>query len=226
MGATFRVLRKRALDILIVGAPFVLLPQILAGFLPAELSRLSVVAGLPGLVFSGGVSLMTYRELTDGARLSAGEAIHRGLGKFGTLWGAGFLSGLGIALGTLLFVVPGVILLIGWMTTSTSVMVENLTAYAALDRAWTLTKGSRWRIAGLSGLVLLIVLGLFLAFFATVAVLALAAGEATGTMVAAFVLGPILTLLVMAVTTVFPAAVYTGLRRTEGSAGDVAQVFA
>lgn len=225
LSATFRVLAKRALDIFIVGAPFVLLPQVLAGFLPPELSRLGVAAGLPGLIFSGGVSLLTYRELTGGPRVGAGDAINRTLGKFGTLWGVGILSGLGIAIGTLLLVVPGVILLVGFMTATTAVMVENLTAYTALDRAWALTKGSRWRIAGLSGLVLLIVVGLYLALFATTGVIVLVEGEGIGLTVAAFIAKPIFTLLVMALTTVFPAAVYTGLRRAEASAGDVAEVF-
>jgi hypothetical protein len=224
-------LGRRWLDLLIVGVPFVSLPYVLSGLIPDAIGSggrtIGLLAGLPGLVFTGAASLITYTELSDAPRVTAGEAIRRGAGKFGSLWGASFIANLGIIFGLLLLVVPGVIAIIGWTAAQSAVVVEGKTAGAALSRSWELTRGSRWRLAALLGIAALAVLGLLVAMVLVLIPVALAFGEDAVTPITAFVVTPIWALMFITLTTVGAAAVYTGLRiAKEGDAGDVSAVFA
>lgn len=223
---TLGVLRARALDLFLIGLPFVLLPSVLIGFLPENLWQPRLAVGLPALVFIGGVSLLTYRDLSGGARLSAGGAISAGARRLGTLWGVGFLSGLGFLAGLLLLIVPGVILIAAWVPANAAAMVEELTASAALSRAWALTKGSRWRIAALLGIALAAIVILLLIQVLLGALLTALLGAETGTAITTFAISPLADILTTALTTVGSAAVYVGLREAkEGAVGDVAKVF-
>ena len=49
------------------------------------------------------------------AAISVKEAQKAGLNNFGKLWTVGLLSGVAIVLGTILLVVPGVILIVPWL---------------------------------------------------------------------------------------------------------------
>src|ERR1700722_3160926 len=93
VSATARVLLRRAVDLILISLPFVWLPSVLSSFLPVEAYQLRLLSGLPGLVFVGGASLLTYRELSGGARMTAGQAIAAGAGRFGTVWGVSIVSG-------------------------------------------------------------------------------------------------------------------------------------
>jgi hypothetical protein len=226
VNSTVRVIFRRSLDLLLIGLPFVFLPNALAGLLPQNMWQVRLAAGLPGLVFVGGVSLLTYRDLSGGARLGAGAAIAAGARRFGTLWGVSFVSNICAALALLLLIVPGIILLVAWSPASTIAVVEDRTAFSALDRAWALTKGSRWRIAALLGLSLLAIVFLLLVGGVVDLILTTTLGADAMNAEVNFVISPLTGLLTSAMTAVGSAAVYVGLRvAKEGSAGDIAKVF-
>jgi hypothetical protein len=178
------------------------------------------------LVFTGAGSLITYSELAGSPRIGAGEAIRRGGGRFGSLWATAFLSNLGIVPGLLLLIAPGVILMVGWMGASAAVVVEGKTATEGLGRSWQLSRGSRWRLAGLLGIALLGFSALLVVLTLVVTVLIISFG-AGATPMATIILTPIWALIFSVFSTVGSAAAYTGLRiAKEGDAGDVAAVFA
>jgi hypothetical protein len=225
VGATWRVLRTRALDLVLVALPFLWLPCMITGFAPDN-KPLELLMNLPALVFTGGASLITYRELTGGERIGASDATRQGARRFGTLWGVAFLSVLITIVGLVLLVVPGIIAAVGMCAASTAVMAENKATVPALQRAWDLSRGQRWRLTGLGGLLLLAILAVLLVGVIIGFILG-----ATGTSSALdpiwqFGCGPIAESLIAAVTTVGTAAAYVGLRTAkEGPAEEIAHTF-
>jgi hypothetical protein len=178
---------------------------------------------LPGLVFVGAANLIAYAELTGGAPVTLGEAVRRGAGRFGSLFGVSIVTNLVAIVGLLLLIAPGVIVVVGWMAAPAAVMVENKTVSAALSRAWELSRGSRWRLVGL----LLGVAALSLALMVVGGVLTFALGQPGDTPLVNFGVVPICMLIIAMFTAVGPAAAYTGLRiAKEGGAGDLSAVFA
>ena len=225
VAATWRVLRHRAGDLTLLSLPFLWLPSVITGFAPDN-RALEILSNLPALVFTGGASLITCQELAGGLPVTAGQATSAGASKFGTLWLVAFLSGAATVLGLLLLIVPGMIWGLGFCTASTVVMVENQNATPALQRAWTLSRGQRWRLAGLAAILLGASLGVLLIGFATGAILGLTGNASAVDVVANFGVGPITETLVAGLTTVGTAAAYVGLKRAkEGPGDEIARTF-
>jgi hypothetical protein len=91
-----------------------------------------------------------------GQPLRPGEAFSRALARFFPLLGLAILYGLGIMLGSMLLVVPGLILLVMWAVAVPVCVVEGLGPVASLGRSRELTKGHRWKIFGLLALLLIV----------------------------------------------------------------------
>jgi hypothetical protein len=223
---TLRVMAARAPDIILIGLPFVFLPNLLVELLPQDLSVFRLAAGLPGLVFLGGVSLIAFRELAGGARIGAGEAIAAGARRFGSLWGAAIITNIGAGLGLLLLIVPGLVVGACLGLASSAVMVEDQSATGAIDRAWRLTQGSRWRmtallLAALAAILLLLLLSVIVGI-----VLGLALGPDLGVKVGRIVWAPFATIFILAVTTVGSTSAYVALREAQQGPLNVAEVFA
>jgi hypothetical protein len=68
---------------------------------------------------------------------------------FGRALGVNFLSGLGILLGLILLVVPGIYLIVIWALAVPALMAEDLSVSDALSRSKALTEGYRMSILGL-----------------------------------------------------------------------------
>ena len=223
---TSRVLFRRALDLIIIGLPFIYLPNMLVEFLPPGFSAVRLAAGLPGLIFIGAVSLLAYRDIAGEPRVDAATAIRAGAAKFGSLWGVGLISNIGAGIGLLLLIVPGVVLGSCLASASSAVMVESITATAAIERSWSLSKGSRWRLAALL-LVALLAAALVLLFTVLVGVvLGLTLGAEHGEAAGRIVWAPFASIWILAITTVGSTAAYVGLRRVREGGVAVADVFA
>ena len=80
-------------------------------------------------------------------------------GGFGAYFGASFLGGLGILLGFVFLIVPGLILMVRWSAAFALVLSEDESAGDALGASWEITRGNFWPIfaALLVGLVPLVV---------------------------------------------------------------------
>src|SRR5262249_4398917 len=66
--------------------------------------------------------------------------------RFGALLGVSILTGLGVGLGFLLFIVPGVILFTRWSLSVPVVMLEGLSPRAAMRRSSELVRGRWWSV--------------------------------------------------------------------------------
>jgi hypothetical protein len=71
---------------------------------------------------------------------SPAHAWHAALTRLGPLFGAILLSGLLIAVGSVFFLVPGIVLAVGLAFSVPAVMQERLAAWAALHRSWHLAR--------------------------------------------------------------------------------------
>jgi hypothetical protein len=96
-----------------------------------------------------------FRKLR-GQPVDIGETLQRGLTRFLPLVGLAFLYSLGIMLGLLLLVVPGIILMVMWAVVVPACVVEGLSPTASMSRSSKLTKGHRWKIFGVMLLLLVL----------------------------------------------------------------------
>ncbi len=110
---------------------------------------LSMVVSLAiGAVVQGALTRATVAE-SEGHRASFGECLSIGLRFFLPQNALGIIVGIGVVLGLILLIVPGIILLLMLSVAAPAVVVERDGVFAALRRSAELTKGARWKILGL-----------------------------------------------------------------------------
>jgi hypothetical protein len=85
-----------------------------------------------------------------------GESVSRGLARFLPLIGLMILQTLGVLLGSILLIIPGLILMVMWYVAVPVCVVERTGPVESLSRSQELTKGFRWKLFGLYLLVLII----------------------------------------------------------------------
>ena len=73
--------------------------------------------------------------------------------RFGAAFGYNLLTSIGIGLGLIFFVIPGLMLLARWAVGLPALLRENLGVSEAMGRSRDLTDGNRWRILGLALLI-------------------------------------------------------------------------
>lgn len=84
-----------------------------------------------------------------GKPVNFGECVSRAVAKLLPLIGLGIVVAVGISIGLVMLIIPGIILYLMWMVAVPAMMVENLDVSGALSRSAALTKGSRLKLLGL-----------------------------------------------------------------------------
>ena len=126
---------------------------------PGDLSRL--LWEMLGLVLLMMVSTFghaviihaTFQEMRRGGRARLIESLNVGLRRFWPLLGLGLINSMTL-LGYMLLVVPGLILSTIWFVGLPACIVEQLGTWTSLRRSVALTKGHRWKVLGLTLLLL------------------------------------------------------------------------
>ncbi|HXS46555.1 MAG TPA: hypothetical protein VN756_03730 [Solirubrobacterales bacterium] len=122
--------------------------------LPLALA-VSVVAG----TLYQGMVVGLVSDVQDGRRDSSVEDLVRSTGPvILPLIGAGILAGLGIGIGFLLLIVPGLILLTIWSVIAPVIVVERTGVIEAFGRSRELVRGNGWQVFGVIVVVFLIVI--------------------------------------------------------------------
>ena len=104
-----------------------------------------------------GMVVGLVRDIQDGHRdSSAGELMRSAAPVVGPLVGAGLLSGLGVGVGFVLFVVPGLVLLTIWAVIAPVIVIERSGVIAAFGRSRELVRGNGWPVFGAIFVVFLI----------------------------------------------------------------------
>lgn len=91
-----------------------------------------------------------------GRPVRLGESISGGLRRFLPLLGVMILFTLGVTLGLVLLLVPGIILMVMWYVAVPACVVEHTGPVRSLARSRELTKGYRWKIFALIVIVYLV----------------------------------------------------------------------
>ena len=138
-------------------APLALIVYLVLGLITLVLSLL---LGWLGLVISGLASIVgtfwlqgalveAVRDVRDGKQdLTIGEMFARVQPRLPALIIAGLLAGLGIALGFVLLIVPGLFLLTIWSLIVPSIVLEGKSAGESFGRSRELVKGNGWSVFG------------------------------------------------------------------------------
>jgi hypothetical protein len=160
---------------------------------------------------------------------SFNDALQAGLRYMLPLLGLAILSFLGIYVGMILLIVPGIILAIMWSVTVPILIEEKTGVMGSFGRSRALTKGSRWSIFGLFVVLLIayLVVALVIGGLATIAIRPILEGglgmfslgaQIGGALIGA-VIGPLFGVLV--------ASLYIELRTVKEGAGpqDLIEIF-
>jgi hypothetical protein len=122
------------------------------------LGILGALVGLAaGFLYTGYV-VKLVQDVRDGRRdFSVGELFSHATPYLGTLILAGILAGIAIAIGFVLIIVPGLILLTIWAVISPSIVVEDKGVFEAFGRSRELVRGHGWQVFGAIVLAFLII---------------------------------------------------------------------
>jgi hypothetical protein len=95
------------------------------------------------------ICIYALHSIAEGERPSPGQVLVAGFEAFTPLFGAVVLAALGIALGFLALIVPGVYLAVRWYFVPQAVVIEGARGPAALTRSTEVVQGFWWRTFGL-----------------------------------------------------------------------------
>lgn len=101
------------------------------------------------IIPSSFASLGAQYAITAVALKSASLGHARTNSRFLSLWGMSILTGLGILLGVIALIVPGLYLAARWFVAAPAILAEDISAGDGMSRSWDLTAPTVWSIFGL-----------------------------------------------------------------------------
>jgi hypothetical protein len=195
----------------------VLVPAAIAVFAIVAAARLLLTGGAGGLVslvalviatFYQGMVVELVRDVQDGRRDSSVGQLFRGVAPIVLpLIGLSILLGIGVTIGFILIIVPGLFLMTIWSVAAPALVVERHGVFAAFGRSRELVRGHGWQVFG----VILVVIGLSIAVAIVVAIIASGLGT-VGIAIAQWILD----ILLAPFTGLIGAVLYFSLRRVHG----------
>jgi len=110
---------------------------------------LGFLVSLAGIFWLQGALVLAVDDVRDGrADLSIRETLNRVLPRVNTLTVAGLLAGLGIVIGFLLLIVPGLYLLTIWLLIVPAIVLEGHGVMSSFGRSRELVRGHGWNVFG------------------------------------------------------------------------------
>ena len=132
-------------------------------------SLIAIVLSVVGAFWVQGALIEAVSDVRDGRiDTTIGDLFDRTRPRLPALIAAGIVAGIGVAIGIILLIVPGLFLLTRWALIPAVIVIEKRRAGEAFDRSWQLTRGYGWPVFGsliVSFLVYMIALGVFRALF-------------------------------------------------------------
>ena len=144
--AHWRTFVPLALIVYVVLGLVTLVFALLLGWLGAIIGAL---ASIVGTFWLQGALVEAVQDVRDGKQdLSIGEMFQRVQPRLPALIVAGILAGLGIALGLILLIIPGLFLLTIWSLIVPTIVLEGKSAGESFGRSRELVKGNGWSVFG------------------------------------------------------------------------------
>jgi hypothetical protein len=184
---------------------------VISGILTAVLVAASPALGLVGFIISlvastlfTGMVVELVADVQDGKRdATPGQLLRAASPVIGNLILVGIVAGIGIVIGFILIVIPGLILITIWSVAAPVVVLERPGGLRALGRSRELVKGNGWNVFAVI-LLLVILIGVI-----TIVLEALAAAAGTG---AGIVVRVIVGILTAPISSLAQAVLYFQLR--------------
>jgi hypothetical protein len=157
-------------------------------------------------------------EDLSGKTPSIGDCIQTALAVLLPAIGLGLLAGIGVVIGLMLLIVPGIILWLRWSVAIPALVQERLGVTGSMGRSAALTSGSRWALFGL--FLILVIVSIVIQWVIGLIIPAL------GTWISVIVSVLVQSILSMIISTA-TAVSYVELRQVkEGtSVGELAEIF-
>jgi hypothetical protein len=185
---------------------------------------LSAVVSVVVSAFVQGALTRATVSANEGRRATFAESFSAALGVLLPLIGLSLLFGIAVAIGFVLLIVPGVILLLMWAVAVPALVVERHGIMTAFARSAELTKGARWKILGLFLVVILAywLLSVILGFVGLTVYSASSLSLTTGNLLGSIIIGTVFNALW---GTIQPS-LYVELRQSKEGVENLEQVFA
>lgn len=152
IGGVFETYRDQAAVLLPAALGVFLIEGIVSGVLIAItpiLAILAVVVQILANTLYQGMVVQLVADVQDGRRdSSVGDLFRSVTGSVAPLIGTGLLAGIGIVLGLVLLIVPGLFLLTIWAVVAPVVVLERPGVGAAFARSRELVRGNGWEVFG------------------------------------------------------------------------------
>jgi hypothetical protein len=140
----------------VLGVIAALLGAVLIDWLAGVLSALISIVGAFWLQ---GALVRAVEDVRDGRPdLSIRDTFAKAWPHVAAIAVAGILAGLGIALGLILLIVPGLVLMTWWVVIIPAIVLENKRALESFGRSRELVRGYGWNVFGVIVLTLLLLI--------------------------------------------------------------------
>jgi hypothetical protein len=210
----FEIYRDQAGVLLPVALAIYVATGIVTGILVVISPVLILVALLISLIVNvlyQGMVVQLVADVQDGRRDAAvGDLFQSVTGVVAALIGAGILWGLGVGLGLLLLIVPGLFLLTIWAVIAPVIVLERTGVIAAFGRSRDLVRGNGWQVFGT-------IILFFLIFFFAALILS-AIGAAFGD-VGRAIMNIVSNVLAAPLVALAASVLYFSLRAAKGESG-------
>jgi ABC-type multidrug transport system fused ATPase/permease subunit len=152
IGRVWRIYVDQASILMPAAAAVFVVTGIIAAVLVLASPVLALVAVIldlvAGTLFTGMV-VELVADVQDGRRdASVGQLLRAVTPVLGPLILVGIVAGIGIVIGFILIIVPGLILITIWSVAAPVVVLENPGVFAALRRSRELVRGNGWQVFG------------------------------------------------------------------------------
>ena len=149
-------------------APIALIVYIVLGVLSALLAALfdnwlagllGALIGIVGTFWLQGTLVKAVTDVRDGrADMSIRDTFASAWPHVPAIAVAGILAGIGIALGLILLIVPGLVLMTWWVVIIPAIVIENRSAGESFGRSRDLVRGYGWNVFGVIVLTILLLI--------------------------------------------------------------------
>jgi hypothetical protein len=169
IGRTFVVLANISVMFLAIPAVVRIAGVVLTPVSPAFtlLNGIGTIAHAVGTIIATNAILQLAMQDLHGQPTDTGNILQVAARKFWPVLGLVLLVFLGVALGCILLIVPGIILALAWSAAQPALVLEDRGVFGSFKRSLDLTRGKRWSIfllyflVGLIAVVIEVVLQAF-----------------------------------------------------------------